>query len=76
MSRTESAPPNELSRTKQPLRRIQADSGFVPTRRRAWLVEHDADEGHVAVDPDGTEYVIVPLDTGGEMRVDLPADLQ
>jgi hypothetical protein len=74
MSRAESPLPDELSRIKQP--RIQADLGFVPTRRREWLVEHDADEGHVAVDPDGTEYVIVSLDTGGEMRVDLPADLQ
>jgi hypothetical protein len=76
MSRAESPPPDELARIKQPLRLLQADLGFVPTRRRAWLVEHDADEGHVAVDPDGTEYIIVPLDSGGEMRVDLPADLQ
>ena len=36
----------------------------------------DADEGHVAVHPDGTDYLIVPLETGGDMRVDLPADLQ
>jgi hypothetical protein len=26
----------------------------------------DADEGHVAVHPDGTDYLIVPLETGGD----------